>query len=94
MKKFVHKPRAGAVDTGPVVVRVSGGLPEEDPNAPTASQQVRKIVADGRRVRVVGGLPDELAGEHMSAEDRKKHDDEHYARAHGQTKQDPTMEIE
>ncbi|AIP31012.1 hypothetical protein DR64_3446 [Paraburkholderia xenovorans LB400] len=85
MKKFVHKPRAGAVDTGPITITASGGLPQDDPNAEEAAQQVRKLVADGRRVTIYGGLPDVLQGEQMTPEQRKAHDDAQYAAAHGQS---------
>jgi len=83
MKKFVHKPRAGAVDTCPVVVRVSGGLPQDD--AEDVQPVVRKFIADGRRVTIHGGLPDVLQGEQMTPEQRKAHDDAQYAAAHGQS---------
>lgn len=85
MRKFVLRPRKGMPDTGPITISVSGGLTQDDPNAEEAAQQVRKLVADGRRVKVVGGLPDVLQGELMTPEQRKEFDDRQYAAAHGQS---------
>lgn len=83
MKKFVHKPRAGTPDIGPITITVSGGLPQDDPNADEAAQKVCKLVADGRRVVIHGGLPDRLEGEHWTPEQRKAHDDATYAAVKG-----------
>jgi len=85
VRKFVLRPRKGMPDTGPITISVSGGLPQDDPNAEEAAQQVRKLVADGRRVTIYGGLPDVLQGELMTPEQRKAHDDAQYAAAHGQS---------
>jgi|GEM_PF-7057882 len=80
MKKFVRKPRAGMSDTGPVIVTVTGGLPA----AAAAPATVNKYVsAEGRPVRVTGGLPDTLPGELWTAEQRKAHDALHYAAVMG-----------
>jgi hypothetical protein len=92
MRKFIKRPKSSTPDTGPIVVTVTGGLPAGDPDAVEAAQQVRRQVADGRRVVVHGGLPDTLPGEQWTPEQRKAHDDEHYGRAHGHIKQNPMGE--
>ncbi len=81
-KKF-RRVRAGELN-GVIEVVVSGGLPvDADPEAPTRITKHR--TTEGKRVRVTGGLPDVLQGELMTPEQRKLHDDQQYAAAHGQS---------
>lgn len=85
VKKFRKVGSAGALalDTNAIIeVTVSGGLPvESDPEG--SSRVTKHVTAEGKRVRVTGGLPDVLMGELMTPEQRKEHDDRMHAGVHG-----------
>lgn len=79
-KKF-RRVRAGELN-GVIEVVVSGGLPvDADPDA--ATRITKHLTTEGKRVKVTGGLPDRLEGEHWTPEQRKLHDDQQYAAATG-----------
>lgn len=81
VKKRFRRVRAGEL-AGVIEVIVTGGLPVD--TDPDASNRVTKhLAADGRRVKLIGGLPDVLMGETMSAEQRKAHDDATYCAVMG-----------
>lgn len=59
LRKFRLKRKGSttALDASPVVVRISGGLPENDPGYALAQAQLHRLHWGERRVCVRGGLP-------------------------------------
>lgn len=75
--------RTTGIDNSPITLAVHGGITDEVNQQLDVSRQMFGDDGSLRRLRVIGGLPDELAGERMSAEERAAYDKRMYGAIFG-----------